>query len=126
MEKEDQSTSLEQFDENLNEHVLDIGDLVRETEEFLPEVNGLSLKDLLKTFPKEFVKYKHKSDDLKPFVDEATSKVNKYVLERNMLFYKKKNKNGTERKLIVPKKFREQLKFFLSCRWSGTFRCRKN
>lgn len=63
-----------------------------------------------------FAEEQNKSEELKPLFAEAkkkTSKKNKYVIEEKLLFFLKTDKRGTERKLlVVPEKFREQLKKF--------------
>ncbi|GFY46001.1 retrovirus-related Pol polyprotein from transposon 412 [Trichonephila inaurata madagascariensis] len=112
VENEVQGQSIEQFDEELNDDLSE--DEKKSIEEVLPVVKELSVQDLIKTSPKVFVEEQHKSEQLKPLIADAklnVSKENKYVLEKNMLFFKKRDKNGTERKLLViPEKLGEQLK----------------
>ncbi|GFY53240.1 transposon Ty3-I Gag-Pol polyprotein [Trichonephila inaurata madagascariensis] len=114
VENEIQGQSIEQFDEELNDDLSE--DEKKTIEEVLPVVKELSVQDLIKMSPKVFVVEQHKSEQLKPLIADAklnVSKENKYVLEKNMLFFKKRDKNVTERKLlVVPEKFREQMKTF--------------
>ncbi|GFY71594.1 retrovirus-related Pol polyprotein from transposon 412 [Trichonephila inaurata madagascariensis] len=114
VENEAQGQSIEQFNEELNDDLSE--DEKKTIEKVLPVVKELSVQDLINTSPKVLVEEQHKSEQLKPLIADAklnVSKENKYVLEKNMLFFKKRNKNGTERKLlVVPEKFREQLKTF--------------
>ncbi|GFY59302.1 retrovirus-related Pol polyprotein from transposon 412, partial [Trichonephila inaurata madagascariensis] len=114
VENEVQGKFTEQFDEELNDDLSE--DEKKTIEEVLPVVKELSVQDLIKTSTKIFVEEQHKSEQLKPLIADAkfnVAKENKYFLEKNMLFFKKRDKNGTERKLlVVPEKFREQLKTF--------------
>ncbi|GFY71443.1 retrovirus-related Pol polyprotein from transposon 412 [Trichonephila inaurata madagascariensis] len=114
VENEVQGQFIEQFDEELNDDLSK--DEKKTIEEVLPVVKELLEQDLIKTSPKVFVEEQHKSEQLKPLIADAklnASKENKYVLEKNMLFFKKRDKNGTEQKLlVVPEKFREQQKTF--------------
>ncbi|GFY44441.1 retrovirus-related Pol polyprotein from transposon 412 [Trichonephila inaurata madagascariensis] len=114
VENEVQGQSIEQFDEELNDDLPE--DEKKSIEEVLTAVKELSVQYLIKTSPKVFVEEQNKREQLKPLIADAklnVSKENKYVLEKNMLFFKKRDKNGTERKLlVVPEKFCEHLKTF--------------
>ncbi|KAF8782544.1 Retrovirus-related Pol polyprotein like [Argiope bruennichi] len=106
--EKDGTQSVEQLDEKLNEITVERKEK-RKRKRFY-----LWLKNLLyKISLKPLLKYLPKSKELKILIAEAqkkTYKVSKYVLENNMLFYKKTDEIGTERKLlVVPEKFREQL-----------------
>lgn len=117
MKNKAKNQSDDQLDEELSEKSSEVDkEKSIEKDDILPVVKDLSVQDLTKTSPKLFAEEQHKSEELKPLIAEAkkkTSKTNKYLIEKNMLFYKKRDKNGNERKLIVvPEKFREQLKIF--------------
>ncbi|GFY39934.1 hypothetical protein TNIN_207871 [Trichonephila inaurata madagascariensis] len=100
VENEVQGQSIEQFDEELNDDLPK--DEKKSIEEVLTAVKELSVQDLIKTSPKVFVEGQNKREQLKSLIADAklnVSKENKFVLEKNMLFFKKRDKNGTERKL---------------------------
>lgn len=89
--------------------------LLEDEEDILPEVEPEFFgSDLIKVSPNEFKEAQKRSEDLKPLFELArqpSAKENKYVLHNDMLFYQKKDKDGTERRLlVVPEQFREALK----------------
>ncbi|GFR21014.1 retrovirus-related Pol polyprotein from transposon 412 [Trichonephila clavata] len=112
-ENDVQGQYIEQFEE-LNDNISE--DEKKNIEDVLPMVKEFSVQNLIKTSAKVFVEEQHQSEPLKPLIAEAklnVSKENRYILGKNILFFKKRDKNGTERKLlVVPEKFREQLKTF--------------
>ncbi|GFT86967.1 SCAN box domain-containing protein [Trichonephila clavipes] len=75
-----------------------------------PEISELNL---IKLSHKDFAKEQMNSTELKTLFEEAksgSSKKNHYIVENSLLFFQKKDKDGTKRKcLIVPEKYRKNL-----------------
>ncbi|GFV79028.1 retrovirus-related Pol polyprotein from transposon 412 [Trichonephila clavipes] len=73
----------------------------------------ISESNLIKLSHKYFAKEQMKSAELKTLFEEAkswSSKNNRYIVENNLLFFQKEDKDGTNRKcLVVPEKYRKKL-----------------
>ncbi|GBN40535.1 Retrovirus-related Pol polyprotein from transposon 412 [Araneus ventricosus] len=85
-----------------------------ELDNILPLVGYDILKsNIVKLSRKEFVEEQKKSAELKKLFEEAknvSSKKTNYIVEDNLLFFKKEDKNGTKCKLlVVPEKYKENL-----------------
>ncbi|GBM06720.1 hypothetical protein AVEN_190921-1 [Araneus ventricosus] len=84
-----------------------------ELDNILPLFGPDSLKsNIVKLSRKEFAEEQKKSAELKKLFEEAKNESSKkinYIVEDNLLFFKKEDKNGTKRKLlVVPEKYREK------------------
>ncbi|GBO14203.1 Retrovirus-related Pol polyprotein from transposon 412 [Araneus ventricosus] len=85
-----------------------------ELDNIVPLVGPDILKsNIVKLSRKEFVEEQKKCAELKKLFEEAKNEYSKktnYIVEDNLLFFKKEDKNGTKRKLlVVPEKYRENL-----------------
>ncbi|GFU75196.1 SCAN box domain-containing protein [Trichonephila clavipes] len=73
----------------------------------------ISESNLIKLSHKDFAKEQMNSAELKTLFEEAksgSSKKNHYIVENNLLFFQKEDKDGTKRKcLVVPEKYRKNL-----------------
>ncbi|GFY12334.1 retrovirus-related Pol polyprotein from transposon 412 [Trichonephila clavipes] len=73
----------------------------------------ISESNLIKLSYKDFTKEQMKSAELKTLFEEAksgSSKINHYIVESNLLFFQKEDKDGTKRKcLVVPEMYRKNL-----------------
>ncbi|GFW28724.1 retrovirus-related Pol polyprotein from transposon 412 [Trichonephila clavipes] len=73
----------------------------------------ISESNLIKLSHKDFVKEQMNSAELKTLFEEAkreSSKKNHYIVENNLLYFQKEDKDGTKRKcLVVPEKYRKDL-----------------
>ncbi|GFU79865.1 hypothetical protein TNCV_577451 [Trichonephila clavipes] len=73
----------------------------------------ISESNLIKLSHKDFAKEQMNSAELKTLFKEAksgSSKKNHYIVENNLLFFQKEDKDGTKRKyLVVPEKYRKNL-----------------
>ncbi|GFW52138.1 retrovirus-related Pol polyprotein from transposon 412 [Trichonephila clavipes] len=73
----------------------------------------ISESNLIKLSHKDFAKEQMNSAELKTLFEEAksgSSKKNHYIVENNLLFFQKEDKDGTKRKcLVVPEKYRKHL-----------------
>ncbi|GFW94632.1 SCAN box domain-containing protein [Trichonephila clavipes] len=73
----------------------------------------ISESNLIKLSHKDFAKEQMNSAELKTLFEEAksgSSKKNHYIVENNLPFFQKEDKDGTKRKcLVVPEKYRKYL-----------------
>ncbi|GFW22021.1 retrovirus-related Pol polyprotein from transposon 412 [Trichonephila clavipes] len=85
-----------------------------ELDDILPLIQPeISESNLIKLSHKDFAKEQMNSAELKTLFEEAksgSSKKNHYIVENNLLFFQKEDKDGTKRKcLVVPEKYRKNL-----------------
>ncbi|GFV28611.1 retrovirus-related Pol polyprotein from transposon 412 [Trichonephila clavipes] len=85
-----------------------------ELDDILPLIQPeISESNLIKLSHKDFTKEQMKSSELKTLFEEAksgSSKKNHYIVENNLLFFQKEDKDGNKCKcLVVPKKYRKNL-----------------
>ncbi|GFV13031.1 retrovirus-related Pol polyprotein from transposon 412 [Trichonephila clavipes] len=85
-----------------------------ELDDILPLIEPeISESNLIKFSHKDFAKEQMNSAELKTLFEEAksgSSKKNHYIVEYNLLFFQKEDKDGTKRKcLVVPEKYRKYL-----------------
>ncbi|GFX27126.1 SCAN box domain-containing protein [Trichonephila clavipes] len=85
-----------------------------ELHDILPFIQPeISESNLIKLSHKDFAREQMNSAELKTLFEEAksgSSKKNHYIVENNLLFFQKKDKDGTKRKcLVVPEKYRKNL-----------------
>ncbi|GFU28480.1 retrovirus-related Pol polyprotein from transposon 412 [Trichonephila clavipes] len=85
-----------------------------ELDDILPLIQPeISESNLIKLSHKDFAKEQMNSAELKTLFEEAksgSSKKNQYIVENNLLFFQKEDKDGTKHKcLAVPEKYRKNL-----------------
>ncbi|GFW43578.1 retrovirus-related Pol polyprotein from transposon 412 [Trichonephila clavipes] len=85
-----------------------------ELDDILPLIQPeISESNLIKLSHKDFAKEQMKSAALKTLFEESKSgfsKKNRCIVENNLLFFQKEDKDGTKRKyLVVPEKYRKNL-----------------